>query len=202
LKRFLLAGLVCACAAIFGCGGANQSPSADANSHAQPAAPAVPDDIDAAAKGTLGSDAEALAWGDLALNGHQQVLVVNRLNGADPAAQAGAVITRLAIVENDDGHWTEILVCDEHLKNSKGYLGGASAAEVSSWHLQYVRNPKQGLQLFLSPFRQGSGVRQQTIEVRWNPEVSRYQAMDDSHEHFMGESMREPGPVRRTLDYE
>jgi hypothetical protein len=199
LRRAILTGVVCACAAIFGCESPSQNPSPQAKTESQqPAAPAVPPDIDAAARATLGSEGEALVWGDLAHNGRQQILVINRLNGPSLRSIPGAVLTRLAIVENDDGHWKEILVCDEHLKNTSGFLGGTPIAEVSSWRLQFVQDQKEGLELFLSPFRQGADIRTVAIEVRWNPEAHRYQAMDENHEHFMGETT-ELEPARRKL---
>jgi hypothetical protein len=42
--------------------------------------------------------------------------------------------------------------------------------------------------LFLKPFNQGPNVRDVAIEVRWNPEVKRYQAMDANYQTFIGEN--------------
>jgi hypothetical protein len=42
--------------------------------------------------------------------------------------------------------------------------------------------------LFLTPFNQGPNVRNQAVEVRWNPEAKRYQAMDANFVTFIGEN--------------
>ena len=82
------------------------------------------------------------------------------------------------MLENDGKQWKEILLCDEHLKNPNGFLGGTPTAGISQWRLQYEKNPTKGLLLFFTPYKQGPRCAHQTIEVRWNPEVKRYQAMD------------------------
>lgn len=185
MRGAILMGLVCAFAGTLGCGNPGTQVPAQ---KPQAAVPAIPPEIDSAARGALGQEAEALAWGDLALNGQRQILVINRLNGPSMRAVPGAVLTRLAVLENDGGKWKEVLLCDEHLKNMSGFLGGAPIAAVSSWRLQFEKDPKQGLLLFLSPFKQGPDVRTQAIEIRWNPAVRRYQAMDENHEQFVGET--------------
>jgi hypothetical protein len=185
LRIKFLMGFLCALAVVCGCGGpetSNQNAAPPA-----PAKPAVPEDIQSVAQSMLGSDAEVVAWGDLALNGNQEVLAVNHIY-AQGAASAGLIISRLSITEDDDGKWKEVLRCDEHLKNGNGFLGGAPIANVSAWRLQYARDRKEGLQLFFTPYKQGPDVLTTAIEVRWNPEVRRYEAMDAAHEHFMGEA--------------
>jgi hypothetical protein len=170
-----------------GCESPAKNPAADSSAQ-KPKAPAVPDEIFAAAAGALSSEVEVLAWGDLALNGHQQILAINRLNKPEFAAVSGAVFTRLAVLEKDGEQWKEILLCDEHLKNPNGFLAGTPSAGVSTWRLQFEKNPSQGLLMFFSPFKQGPAVRDQVIEVRWNSEAKRYQAMDANYEHFIGEN--------------
>ena len=86
------------------------------------------------AEAALGKQAEILARGDLARNGLEQVLVVNRLleassSRAEAAANSAPIfVTRAAVLEKMDGKWSEVLLCDEHLKNPNGYLGGSPAA--------------------------------------------------------------------------
>jgi len=198
LRAGFLLGLVCAVAMFAGCGASGtNSPNAAAPQPAQPAAPAVPQDILSVARGMLGSDAEVIAWGDLALNGHQEVLAVNHIY-SQGAASAGLVISRLSISENDGGKWKEVLRCDEHLKNTNGFLGGAPLADISAWRMQYAKDPKLGLMMFFTPYNQGPSVLATTVEVRWNPEAKRYQAMDANHENFIGEASSLE-PVRRKL---
>jgi hypothetical protein len=187
LRTALLIGLVCVSVGIMGCDSPAKNPAAD-TSAPKPSASAVPDEIFAAAKGALGSETEVLAWGDLALTGKQQILAINRLNKPDLTTGSAAVFTRLAILENDSNQWKEILLCAEHLKNTNGFLGGTPTAAISQWHLQFEKDPKRGLLLFLKPFNQGPTVRDQTLEVRWNPEAKRYQAMDANYETFIGEN--------------
>lgn len=184
MRKLFLAGLVCACAGLSACGETPKSPAADKPQ----AAPAIPEDIAAVARGALGSEAEVLAWGDLALTGQQQVLAINRLIKPPSEQVPGILLTRLAVLGNDGGKWNEVMLCDEHLKNTNGYLGGTPTASVSAWRLQYEKNPKLGLLLFFIPFKQGPEVRDQTIEVRWNPEAKRYQAMDATYTIFIGET--------------
>lgn len=187
MRAAILMGLVCVSVGIMGCDSPAKKPAA--NTAAQrPKAPAAPDDIFAAAAGALSSEAEVLAWGDLALNGHQQILAINRLNRPELSAVSGAVFSRLAVLEKDGDQWKEILLCDEHMKNPNGFLGGTPTAGVSMWRLQFEKNPAKGLLLFFTPFKQGPTIRDQTIEVRWNPEVKRYQAMDANYETFIGEN--------------
>jgi len=187
LRAAILIGVVCVSASIVGCDSPAKNPAPNSAAQ-QPKAPVVPDDIFAAAAGALSSEVEVLAWGDLALNGHQQILAINRLNKPEFAAVSGAVFSRLAVLEKNGDQWKEILLCDEHMKNPNGFLGGTPTAGVSMWRLQFEKNPTKGLLLFFTPFKQGASVRDQTIEVRWNPEVKRYQAMDANYETFIGEN--------------
>src|SRR5580704_6652150 len=93
-----------------------------------PATPAVPDEVQKAAETALGSDTEVLLYGDLAKNGSRQILAVNRIKGTPQVAMPGTVITRGVILENIGGTWKEILRCDEHLENPKGFLGNIPLA--------------------------------------------------------------------------
>ena len=187
MRAAILIGLVCVSMGVLGCESPAKNPAANSAAQ-QPKAPAVPDDIFAAAAGALSSEVEVLAWGDLALNGRQQILAINRLNKPELAAVSGAVFSRLAVLEKDGDQWKEILLCDEHMKNPNGFLGGTPTAGVSMWRLQFEKNPAKGLLLFFTPFKQGATVRDLTIEVRWNAAVKRYQAMDANYETFIGEN--------------
>ncbi len=187
MRTAILIGMVCVSAVAVGCDAPAKNPAAE-TSAPKPKAPAVPDDIFSAAAGALSSEVEVLTWGDLALTGRQQILAINRLNKPEFTTGSSAIFTRMAILENDGKQWKEILLCDEHLKNPNGFLGGTPTAGVSQWRLQYEKNPTKGLLLFLTPYNQGPTVRTTAIEVRWNPETKRYQAMDANYETFIGEN--------------
>ncbi|PYU00298.1 MAG: hypothetical protein DMG34_19505, partial [Acidobacteria bacterium] len=59
-----------------GCG-TNPPPKPEEPVATKPAEPAVPADIQSAAEALLGAETKVLAFGDLAKNGKQQVLVAN-----------------------------------------------------------------------------------------------------------------------------
>ncbi|MFZ0969864.1 MAG: hypothetical protein WAN13_16455 [Candidatus Acidiferrales bacterium] len=155
---------------------------------AQPAAPAIPADIQQVAETSLGSEAEVLVYGDLALTGKQQILVINRIKKTPDTKVPGTLVTRLAIVEDDGGTWKQVLLCDEHLKNPSGYLAATPIAPVSGWRLQYEHHPDSGLVLYFTPLDKPAGGYVQTIGVKWNPKVKRYQSLDRTYEQFLGET--------------
>jgi hypothetical protein len=198
LRAAILTGVVCAFAVISGCGDLGKLWQKSEAQPVKPAAPAIPPDVESVAETALGGDAVPVAWGDLALTGHQQVMAINRVYAQGAVAVPGLVFTRLAILENDGARWKEVLRCDEHMKNPNGYLGGTPLADISAWRVQYEKDPKLGLLMFFTPYKQGPSVLAQTIEVRWNPEAHRYQAMDAGHENFIGESPAIE-PVHRDL---
>lgn len=173
--------------ACISCSGNSTSQAEKQAPPAQPAAPAVPSDIQTAAESDLGSEAEVLAFGDLAKNGRTQALVVNRLKTTPQGTVPGTLVSRAAIIEREDGQWKEIFRCDEHLKNTKGYLGGTPLAGVPSWRLQSEQKEDKGLQMYFTPLARPAGGYVQTLEVRWNPEVKRYQSLDRNFEHFLTE---------------
>jgi hypothetical protein len=147
------------------------------------------------AEEALGKDAEILLRGDLAGNETEQLLVVNRAGGKVSAtgdrseSLSGILITRAAILENSNGKWSEVLLCDEHLKNPKGYLGGLSAARETGWHLEYTKDPKQGLEMKFTPANAGvDEAASKAIFVRWNAEAKRYQSLDPSHRKYLSEA--------------
>jgi hypothetical protein len=173
--------------AAIGCG---RSPSATARTEAAPAKPApppIPADVQAAAESALGSEAEVLVYGDLAKNGHREILAVNRLKTTPQGTVPGTLVTRVAVLENDVGAWKEVFRCDEHLKNTNGYLGGTPLAAVTGWRLQYEEDSQKGLQMYFTPLAKPEGGYVQTIGVRWNPKLKRYQSLDRNFEQFLGE---------------
>jgi len=176
-------------AAALGCVscGSSQPEAKSEAAQAAPAAPQVPNDIQKAAENDLGSEAEVLVWGDLAKTGKIQALVINRLKVMPKTVAPGILISRASVIENDNGKWKEIFRCDEHLENQKGYLGRQPIAPVGSWRLQYEQDPQKGLQMYFTPLNQPAGGYIQTLGVRWNPDVKRYETMDASYEHFLTE---------------
>ena len=93
------------------------------------------------------------------------------------------------IAENQDGQWTEIFRCDEHLKNAKGYLGLTPLSSVTGWRIQYEQDPVKGLQLYFTPLKgTDDDAHVLPIGVRWNPKTKRYQSLDRNYESFLLES--------------
>ncbi len=185
-----------------GCHSAQQAAPAEGAAASQRA------DVAAEARGvaetSLGKQAEILARGNLALNGLEQVLVVNRFSaGAGAAARAeGAnsspiLVTRAAVLEKNGGKWSEVLLCDEHLKNPNGYLGGSPTGRVTGWRLEYKQDAEDGLEMKFTPaegFDAGQANADQSTEqkvpafdVRWNKIAKRYQSFDQSHERYLSE---------------
>ncbi len=151
------------------------------------ATPAVDDEIQKAAEKSLGSETEVLLYGDLAKNGAQQVLAINRMKTTPQERVLGTVVTRAVVLQNDGGSWKEILRCDEHLENPKGYLGNIPLAPVNGWRLQTEQDADKGLELYFTPVTDPKGARALPIEVRWNPRVKRYQSLDRNFQTFLGE---------------
>jgi len=166
-----------------------------------PAAEAA-DEAQGVAEASLGKQAEILARGDLSLNGREQLLVINRfMSGARASKIEGSplpiIVTRAAVLEKKDGKWSQILLCDEHLKNPSGYLGGTHAAPVNGWQLEYSQDSKEGLQMNFAPAENIDAVaasstqifekNRTTFHVRWNDNTKRYQSYDTSHERYLSE---------------
>src|ERR1700726_2468806 len=181
-----------------GCQSAQQTTPAEAA--APPAAPAAVPETQQVAEGVLGKQAEVVARGDLAGNGSEQLLVVNRFEkGARgdvvPGNSTAIFVTRAVIVEKYGGKWAEVLRCDEHLKNPRGYLGGSPAAPVTGWRLEFITDTAQVLELRFTPSGAGEQrasdepeARGRTIAVRWNTRAKRYQSLDQSHKGYLGEA--------------
>lgn len=192
MKRTAVLVLVAAMGLIAtSCGTSAPEPSKPASASATPAAPStppVPDDIQKAAEKSLGSETEVLLYGDLAKNDAQEVLAINRMKQNPQGGAPGTVVTRAVILQKEPGgSWKEILRCDEHLENPKGYLGNIPLAPVNGWRLQYEQDAQKGLQLYFTPVADPKGARALPIEVRWNTKVKRYQSLDRNFENFLGE---------------
>lgn len=177
-------GVLVIAAALHGCGSEEPKPAAEAT---KPAEPAIPKEIQDAAKVLLGSDAQVLLYGDLAKTGKQQVLVANVVPNTPKSVVAGTVVTRAVVAENDDGKWVELFRCDEYLKNSKGFLALTPLQAVTGWKLQYENGPTEGMALYFTPIKAGTSERTLPIAVRWNPATKRYQSMDSSYTNFLME---------------
>ena len=173
-----------------GCRTAQQTTPAEAAD--PPAAPAVVPETQQVAEAVLGRQAEIIARGDLARNGSEQLLVVNRFDktargDAESGNPSPIFVTRVVIVEKNDGKWSEVLRCDEHLKNPRGYLGGAPGSPVTGWRLVVNRDTEQGLELQFTPAvalevsSNTGGANNRTIAIRWNTKAKRYQSLDQSH---------------------
>jgi hypothetical protein len=169
-----------------GCGTDATKPAAQAD--AKPAAPAVPEEIQSAAQSLLGSETQVLLFGDLAKTGKQQFLAANVVPKTPTNNLPGTIVTRAVVVENSDGKWAEVLRCDEHLKNQKGFLGLTPLTAVTGWRLQYEQSEDMGLQLYFTPLKGITDSHVLPIGVRWNPATKRYQSLDRTYEHFLLES--------------
>ncbi|HEV1994792.1 MAG TPA: hypothetical protein VGR03_10705 [Candidatus Acidoferrum sp.] len=169
-----------------GCGADAPKPAAQAET--KPAEPAVPEEIQLAAKSLLGSESQVLAFGDLAKNGKQEFLVANVVPKTPTNNLPGTIVTRVVVAENTEGKWAEVLRCDEHLKNQKGFLGLTPLVPVTGWRLQYEQNDEKGLQLYFTPLKGAIDSHVLPIGVRWNPATKRYQSLDRTYEHFLLES--------------
>ena len=183
---------------MLGCGHAAQPDPPAAEDKAAQDTARVAQEARATAEAALGKTAEILADGDLALDGTRQLLVVNRAPlQAVTADAARMLVTRAAVLEKGGGRWSEIFVCDEHLKNPHGYLGGSPTARVYGWELEFTLDAKAGLEMRLTPAgdpgtagsnpEQTSGRKNATFVVRWNRSAKRYETFDNSQERFLTE---------------
>jgi hypothetical protein len=160
----------------------------------------VPDDVQAGAQSLLGTETQVLLFGDLAKTGRQQFLAANVVPKTPKNNLPGTIVTRAVIAENQDGQWAEILRCDEHLKNAKGYLGLTPLSSVTGWRIQYEQDPVKGLQLYFTPLKgTDDDAHVLPIGVRWNPKTKRYQSLDRSYESFLLESPSMSGTPKSTL---
>jgi hypothetical protein len=169
-----------------GCG--VDAPKPPPQAEAKPAEPAFPEEVQLAAKAFLGSESQVLVFGDLAKNGKQEFLVANVVPKTPTNNLPGTIVTRVVIAENTDGKWAEVLRCDEHLKNQKGFLGLTPLVAVTGWRLQYEQSDDKGLQLYFTPLKGVTDSHVLPIGIRFNPATKRYQSLDRTYEHFLLES--------------
>jgi hypothetical protein len=107
------------------------------------------------------------------------------------AAGSGAVFSRAAILEQRGSKWNEVLLCDEFLKNPKGFLAGTPLSQVTAWRLQigsHTENAKIA-EFDFTPLQQDGSGRLPTVVVRWNRSAERYQSFDANAKQFLSEAM-------------
>jgi hypothetical protein len=175
---------------VVGCKPAQQASSAIDRADADAAAKR--EETQSVAEAALGKQAEVLAHGDLARNGLEQILAVNRMakaqrGGADSEDPSPLLILQAAILEKNGGRWAEVLRCDEHLKNPNGYLAGSPTARVSGWRLAYRTNTGRGLEMKFSSADTDADAQRQAVLVSWNTKAKRYQSLDASQDRYLSE---------------
>jgi hypothetical protein len=185
MKRPLIL-MMAASIVLFGCGSEGAKTAADTEK--KPAEPAIPEEMQDAAKALLGSEAQVLLFGDLAKTGAAQVLVANVVPNTPKSVIAGTVVTRAVVAEKEDGKWVELMRADEYLKNAQGFLGQTPLQPVTGWKLQYEQSAEKGMTIYFTPVKAGSSERTLPIAVTWNPATKRYQSMDRSYQHFLNEA--------------
>src|SRR5580704_5433931 len=169
-----------------GCGD-EPTPKSSAEEPAKPAAPTVPENIQDAAQSLLGKETQVLIFGDLAKTGKQQFLAANVVPKTPKNDIPGTIVTRAVLAEETDGKWSELLRCDEYLKNAKGYLALTPLAAVAGWKVQYDQDPVKGIQLYFTPIKGPTDPHVLPIGIAWNPATKRYQSLDLTYEHFLME---------------
>ena len=179
---FLL--LPCACGVAAGCGAAD-APLTTATA----AQPALTPEIKAITEKLLGPDGKVVLSGDLAHNGHQQILVVNALPQSPGEPASTVAFRRAAVIEQEGAKWTEVLRCDEYLKNPNGYLCGTPLLPVvAGWRLRWNSSTgNRPQELDFTPLPASGAAPVLTVAVRWNPAVRRYQSLDATNQEFLGE---------------
>ncbi|HEY2545310.1 MAG TPA: hypothetical protein VGI46_04530 [Candidatus Acidoferrum sp.] len=167
---------------------------------AKPAPPPVPEDVQAAATSLLGKETQVLVFGDLAKTGKQQFLAANVVPKTPKNDIPGTIVTRAVLAEETDGKWSELLRCDEYLKNAKGYLALTPLQQISGWKVQWDQDPVKGVQLYFTPIKGPNDTHVLPIGVAWNPATKRYQSLDMTYEHFLLEkSSLDSSPLRSVL---
>ena len=168
--------------------GCDSSQSPSSQTAAKPTEPAIPDDVQSAADAFLGKETTVLVFGDLAKNGNRQLLAANVVPKTPKNTLPGTIATRAVLAEESGGSWHELVRCDEHLKNEKGYLGGSPIDPVAGWRVQFEQNAIEGFHLYLTPVKGNDDPHVLPLAVRWNPAVKRYQTLDRNYEHFLTEA--------------
>lgn len=168
--------------------GCDSSQSSSSQPAAKPAELAIPEDVQSAADAFLGKETTVLVFGDLAKNGNRQLLAANVVPKTPKNTLPGTIVTRAVLAEESGGNWHELVRCDEHLKNEKGYLGGSPIDPVAGWRVQFEQNAIEGFHLYLTPVKGNDDPHVLPLAVRWNPAVKRYQTLDRNYEHFLTEA--------------
>lgn len=182
-------GMLLVAAALFVAVGCDSTPKQAAEQTvAKPAGPAVPDDMQSAADAFLGKETIVLVFGDLAKTGTRQLLAANVVPKTPKNNLPGTIVTRAVLAEESNGSWHELVRCDEHLKNEKGYLGGSPIEPVAGWRIQFEQNEIEGFHLYLTPVKGNDDSHVLPLAVRWNSAVKRYQTLDRNYEHFLSEA--------------
>jgi hypothetical protein len=190
-SRFVLkiaAGTLAVCVLLLSGCGDDPAPKPAAEEPAKPAAPAVPEDMQAAAQNLLGKETQVLVFGDLANTGRQQFLAANVIPKTPKNNIPGTIVTRAVVAEETDGKWSELLRVDEYLKNAKGYLALTPLTSIAGWKVQYDQDPVKGIQLYFTPVKTGVDAHVLPIGVAWNPATKRYQSLDMTYQHFLMET--------------
>jgi hypothetical protein len=143
--------------------------------------------MQAAAQNLLGKETQVLVFGDLAKTGKQQFLAANVIPKTPKNNIPGTIVTRAVVAEETDGKWSELLRCDEYLKNAKGYLALTPLSAVAGWKVQWDQDPVKGIQLYFTPVKTGADNHVLPIGIAWNPKTQRYQSLDMTYEHFLME---------------
>ena len=167
----------------------------------QPAAPALPEDVQSAALAPFGAAGEALAFGDFSAAGGRQVLVIHRLSSPpQPAAGSSASpqkpetsvdVIRVSILSRDGSSWQEAFRADGHLKNRRGYLD-ASLNPVSAWRLVYEKTADSGFRLEFTALNMPPGSKPVNVRVAWNTKRKEYDSLDATGTQFL-EPLAVPG---------
>jgi hypothetical protein len=157
-----------------------------AESQAAKIDPATQTEYESTAQRALGEGSQVMLSGDLAHDGHIQLLIVNRLPQTPGQSPAGTAISRAAVLQSSAGDWHEIFLADDHLKNEGGFLQGTPRESVSAWRLR-CKQGKDGLEMLFTPLQQPSGSDSATVDVRWNPAQRRYQSFDRKSSRFLAE---------------
>jgi hypothetical protein len=186
--RVNLIAVVLGVATIWTAGCDSSQTSSSSTPAAKPVGPAVPEDVQAAADAFLGKETTVLVFGDLAKTGSRQMLAANVVPKTPKNNLPGTIVTRAVLAEESSGSWHELVRCDEHLKNEKGYLGGSPIDPVAGWKVQFEQNAIEGFHLYLTPVKGNDDPHVLPLAVRWNPAVKRYQTLDRNYEHFLTEA--------------
>jgi hypothetical protein len=167
MTRLVIGLVACTVALLGGC----KAPGISAKGESS-APPAVPAEVQSLGEMALGPTAEVFSFGDLAGNGHQQAVIMNRLPEASHTAIS---FSRAAILQKDEAKWVEVLRCDEYLKNPKGFL---ESNRVTGWQLQIPTSAHGApAMLYFKPLKTDGAKPASTIPVGWNPKVGRYQVI-------------------------